>query len=344
MHLPVVPNVIATAAPVAGSSASGPDVIEQTKKVLEIKQPSERMAAFQRLLAQTTDAAGINRILETFQTMFREGRRFDGEWQAFWHGIARRDVQATLALIASHGPDTSWNATSLNMTLNEWAGKDPRAAIAWLAAHQSELREASVDDATLGLIAGYADHDLAAASEYALTVIKPDDPMSDRVTMALAQRVLQQRGADGMIAWFSGLTNDEQRHRMFRSVADKLGSVSLDNKIAWLTAQARSGFRDDNSYRDAANQIAQRDPRAGMEFVVHVGRSPKDGGFPGIGAASFAWLMQDRQDFTTWFNGLPAGDVRDNVLRALNNSLINDSKLASDKRQQAVEFLHATGR
>lgn len=320
------------------------EIIEQAKAALEIGQASERMAAFQRLLAQTTDAAGINSILETFQMMFRNGRRFDDEWQAFWHGIARRDVQATLALIASHGSDTSWNATSLSMTLNEWAGKDPHAAAGWLAAHQSELQEASFDAATLGLIAGYADRDLAAASEYALTVIKPDDPMSDRVTTALAQRVLQQRGTDGMIDWFNGLTNDDQRHRMFRSVADKLGSVSLDNKIAWLTAQSRNGFRDDNSYRDAANQIAQRDPRAGMEFVVQVGRSPKDGGFPGIGAASFAWLMQNRQDFTTWFNGLPSGEVRDNVLRALNNSLTNDGKLASDKRQQAVEFLQAAGR
>lgn len=336
---PTAPSVKAAGAPETTAA-----LIAQAKAALEIGQPTERMAAFQRLLGQTTDAAGLNSILEAFQVLFRDGRRFDPEWQAFWHGLARRDVQGTLALIASHGPDTSWNATALSMTLNEWSGYDPSAAIHWLAAHESSMSEGSLDAATAGLIAGYADGHLGEATQYALSVVKPDDPLSERVISALAQRALQQGGTEGMIDWFNGLTNHDQRKRMFRAVAEKLGSVTFDAKIAWLTAQSQSGFRDDASYRDAASQIAKTDPRAGMDFVMQVGRSPKDGGFPGIGAASFEWLLQNPRDFTNWFQDLPSGDVRENVLRALNNSLNNDVKLDSDKRQRAVEFMQAVGR
>ena len=80
-----------------------------------------------------------------------------------------------------------------------------------------------------------------------------------------------------------------------------------------------------------------------MDFVVNVGRSPKDGGFPGIGAASFEWLLRDEAGFTQWFTQLPAGHVRSSVLKALNNSLTNDAKLASDKRARALSFLEAVG-
>ena len=342
------PQAIASSTPPSAKADGSPEtkaeVIAKTKSVLEIGQPTERMAAFQRLLEQTTDAAGLNSILEAFQVLFRSGRRFDPEWQAFWHGTARRDVQGTLALIASHGPDTSWNAAAMSMTLNEWSGHDPSAAIRWLADHQATLGEASFDAATAGLIAGYADSNLNAATQYALSVVKPDDPLSERVIGTLAQRALQQGGTEGMQAWFNGLANDDQRKRMFRAVAEKLGSVTFDAKIAWLTAQAQSGYRDDITYRDAANQIAKNDPKAGMDFVVQVGRSPKDGGFPGIGAASFEWLLRNPTDFTTWFQAQPAGDVRDNVVRALRNSLSNDAKLDSDKRQRALDFLKVVGR
>lgn len=172
-----------------------------------------------------------------------------------------------------------------------------------------------------------------------MAVVKPDDPLGNRVTSELAQRALQQRGTDGMTAWFDSLGNDDHKRRLFRAVADRLGSVAFDRKIAWLTSQSRNLFRDENSYRDAAGQMARSDPRGAMAFVVQVGRSPKDGGFPGIGAASFEWLLQSPGDFGQWFRMLPAGDVRTNVLRALDNSLQNDVKLDSDKRQRALELL-----
>jgi hypothetical protein len=235
-----------------------------------ITQPTERLAALQRLLAETTDLDGLDGILEAYQILFRAGRRFDPEWQAFWHGIAARDVQTALSLIQKHGPDSPWNAAALSMTLNEWGGRNPAAAIPWLAAHESELQDHSFDEATLGLISGYADHDLAGAAKYALTVVKPDDPLSDRVTSALARRAMQQRGATGITAWFDGLGSDEERQRMFRAVADNLGSAGLEARIEWLTAKASAPYRNDVSYRDAAGQLAGADPSAAMDFVINV--------------------------------------------------------------------------
>lgn len=318
-------------------------MIAKARAALKITQPTERLAAFQRLLAETTDLDGLDGILEAFQTLFRAGRRFDPEWHAYWHGIAARNVETALSLIQKHGPDSPWNATALSMTLNEWGGRNPAAAIPWLAAHEAELGDHSFDEATLGLIAGYADHDLAGAAKYALAVVKSDDPLSDRVTSALARRAMQQRGASGMAAWFDGLGSDQERQRMFRAVADSFGSVGLDARIEWLTAQARAPFRNDISYRDASSQLASSDPSAAMAFVVNVGRSPRDGGFPGIGAASFEWLLRDQAAFDQWYFKQPPGDVRDSVRKALNNSLTNDAKLDSDKRTAALEFLKRVG-
>jgi hypothetical protein len=53
--------------------------------------------------------------------------------------------------------------------------------------------------------------------------------------------------------------------------------------------------------------------------------------------------LRDEVGFTQWFAQLPAGDVRTSVLKALNNSLTNDAKLASDKRARALSFLKAVG-
>ena len=112
-------------------------MLERTRSVLAITQPTKRLAAFRELLASATGLDDVDAILQTFQALFSNGQRFDAEWDAFWRGIASRDVQLAIRLIQKHGPDTSWNATALGKTLNEWGGKDPAAAVSWLAANQA---------------------------------------------------------------------------------------------------------------------------------------------------------------------------------------------------------------
>ena len=306
--------------------------------VFKIGNGTERKVAFENLLASTHEPSGLKAILENFNAMFLEGRRFDSEWATFWQTIGHRDPAGTMALIESYGSDTTWYESAVKRTLSEWASVAPEAAMKWLDDNKV-LSGESFDDAALSLVSGYAARDLEAATAYAIKLFNPGLYGSAKLNMLLSRAALQQRGTDGMIAWFKAMPDGDEKIALFNSVANRLNEVDPAKKRAWLEAEARQPYRNDISYRELVQEIATADPRAGMDYVARLPRSPRDGGMPGVGAAAFAWLDKDVAEFAAYYRALPPGDLRTNIVKAITNSLQNDAKLSESRRTAATQFL-----
>ncbi len=324
------------------ASATPQSVQQQCEAIFKIGNATERKLAFDKLLAAATDPFAVKAILDNFNVMFAAGRRFDSEWVTFWQTIGHRDPQGTMALIESYGADTTWYHGAIRRTLTEWASAEPDAAMKWLDGNQA-LSGEDFDDAALSLVAGYAARDLDAATAYAMKVFKPGLYGSSKLNMLLSRTALQQRGMDGMIEWFRAFPTGEEKTAMFNSIANRLDEVDPTKKRAWLEAEARQPYRNDISYRELVQEIATTDPRTAMDYLSRLPRSPRDGGMPGVGAAAFAWLDKDVAEFVAYYRTVPLGDLRTNIVKAINNSLQTDANLAAPRRAAATQFLQAIG-
>jgi hypothetical protein len=335
----------------AGPSTAAPQAMNATMPVLGVRQrcevvfalgnPTERTAAFAKLLATTTDPAALKAIIDTFNELYSVGRRYETEWNLLWHTLGHRDPAGTMALIESCGTETSWYKGAIGRVLSEWGSTQPEASMRWLDANKT-LSGDDFDKAAIGLINGYAARDLDAATAYAMKVFSPGAQGSDDLYLLLSRNALQQRGVDGLIAWFQAQPNGPSKVGLFNAVANRLQEVAPARKRSWLEAEARQPYRNDLTYRQLVQDIANQDPRVGMDYVNRMPRA-LDGGMPGVGAAAFAWLEKDLAEFTAYYHTLPAGELKTNILKAVNNSL-SDPKLPAGKRIVATQFMQAVKR
>lgn len=308
-------------------------------EVLAIANATERRAAFDKLMAETMDIAGIKAVLKTFTEMFKAGRPFDSEWRTFWRLVAHRDPQMAMALIDSYGPAEKWYAGAVSMAIQEWAGLDPQAAMSWLDANHT-LSGPALDGATLNLIYGYATRDLRAATEYGLKVVGQDSPIFGDMAFALSRSAVQQGGTAGLFAWFEALPDDAVRTRLFPSISNRLGEIDPEQQRAWLAAQATMPWRNDDTYRNMLGSWAKSDPRAAMDFAVQLPRSPQSGQYVGLAYAAYEWLVIDPAAFAAYFNAIPPGELREGILAAIKQPL-SDKNFPNRKREPAVRFLES---
>jgi hypothetical protein len=270
--------------------------------------------------------------------MFKAGRIFEAEWDSFWHVIGHRDPRATIALIESYGPAEKWYGGAIRRTLEEWGSSDPLAAIHWLEGNQA-LTGQALDAATLNLIYGYAGRDLKAATAYALSVIKTDDPLFGDLTYALTKNATQQGGVEGLLSWFRSLPDNAVKQRAFQAVSMRLGQVDREQARAWLTEEAGNPYRNDQTYREFIGAMAATDPKGALDYAFSLPASPHETGVTvGVGYAAFEWLMKDVNAFTTYYHALPTPAQKEQIVYALNNAL-KDPNFPLRKRTPAEQFL-----
>jgi hypothetical protein len=334
---PVVPAPAKQAAITPAPAVAPPEAIAaECLRVLTTGSPAERQLAFADLLNRTRDEAGYRAILDVFARLYKEGRRNGPEWIAFWSELVARDPVAAAALSQNYNSDPKWQAGVAGLLVHEWALRDPAAAIAWLDANTS-LTGKDLDMATLALLSGYAERDVRAASAYALSVIKQDDPLFGDMAYVLSTTALNKGGKEGLFNWFDQLPNDELKHRLFPSVSNRLERISMQERASWLTAQAGSSYRNDQAYRDFARAWAKEEPATALGWVFSLARSPHDGTQVGVGYASFQWLQKDIAEFHRHYQTLPQAQQAE-IVRAIKLATA-DPKFPNPARQAGLSFL-----
>lgn len=315
------------------------DARTRCQQIMGITDATQRKLAFEKLLAETTDLAGLRGILETLLAFRSGGRDIGTEWAGFWGILSNRDPKGTVALIETYGPREKWYAEAVGMAVREWAVLDPQSAILWLQGNQALTGE-DLDRATLSLIEGYASRDLAAATAYVLGILEPNDPLFQSMSQTLTQKALQTGGAEGLVSWFSQLPSDAARRLFFRDVTARLGEVSPEAQQNWLANNAGSAFRDDQMYVDYINALVKDQPQAAMEYAMKLPRSAESGTYVGIGDAASEWLVMNPDEFVSYFNRLRSPQTRQVIAESI-QAMLNDPNLPPQKRDLAVKFLQS---
>lgn len=338
------PSTAATTPTAPVPTSLPPDLRPKTlrsecERVLAITSPAQRQLAFARLLSETRDEAALREILDVFAAQAKDGKRHGAELSAFWSELMARDPKAAVAFSERYNSDDpAWQAGVARRLAYEWALKDPQAAISWLAGNE-KLTGRDLDGATLSLLSGYAGRDVAAATTYALGIIRQDDPLFGDTAFILSSAALQKGGVDGLLAWFDGLPDEQLKQRLFPSVSNRLESTSREQRAQWLAAQAAMPYRNDQAYRDFVGGWAEEDPAAALGWVLALPPSPKDGSTVGLGYAVFPWLERDAAGFTAHYRSLPPARQQE-IVRTI-QQITKDPKFPDRKRLPGLAFLES---
>jgi hypothetical protein len=337
------PNVAALAAGVesveSGAERSVDGVRAELERVLGLGKGPEGWVELKRLIGETLNVAGLRAILARLEADRTAGENtYHFEWDVFWDELIQRDPGAAAALNDAYTSDPVWRESVASLLAYKWALRDPKAAIAWLAGNEALSGEA-LDDTTGGLILGYAEKDLAAATRYALAVMKHDDPRFGR---ALSIAAMKKGGVEGLLGWFDGLPNEGLKGKLFAKVSDELGNkkkVAREVRATWLAGQVEMSYRDDQAYRDFVVDWAEEDPAGALGWVMGLPKSPKDGSPVALESAVLPWLEKDAAGFTAHFWGLPR-ERQAEIVRTV-EMITKDPKFPEQKRVPGLAFLQA---
>ncbi|MES2505553.1 MAG: hypothetical protein V4599_02550 [Verrucomicrobiota bacterium] len=312
-------------------------VAMQAQAVLQLTNPLERRAAFEKLIASLKSLEELQGVLDAFATLQKTGRQYGAEWALFWQTIGHRDSKQAVALIEKNGSEQPWYFDAVNRVMEQWGALEPEAAVKWLNENEA-LNEDRLDAALASVIQGYANRDLRSATAYALSVVKPDEPLFRAIAGTLSRAAIQQGGTQGLTAWFDALPSDAHRQGAFSAVSNRLSEADMNQQREWLRLHADKSYRYDDAYRGYAQRLAEQNPRAAMDFVF--GEAPRfnNGGYVGLGYASYEWLMQDPVGFTDYYRNIKDEVQRKALLQSLKDPL-GDVNFPMRKRRAAEQFL-----
>lgn len=314
------PSKLATTPAVTSNPNISAEAQRQCRQVFALTNATARKATFDKMLAGITDAAGIKGVLEVMNEMFKSGRRFDAEWDTFWHVIAHRDPKATVALIESYGSKERWYIGAVSRTLQEWASTDPQAAMQWLEGNQAITGE-DMDTALVDLIKGYAAKDLTLATAYGFSIFDSGESMHSVIGFALVKQAIQQGGVTGLKDWFNSLPSDVDRHAVFDFVCSNFGEVDIQLKRSWLEAEAGKPYRNEHVYFQFISDLAKEDPKSALEFGLKLPRSSSGWISEGVAGACAYWLMEDESAFELFYRTLSTTKAKETVVEAVHLSL-----------------------
>lgn len=321
-------------------SAAKPEITqtiaERSRAVFDLKNPLERKQAFDKLLSELTTLSDFQGLIETFESLKKEGRRFDREWANLWMSLGHRDPALAVQLLQSYGPNKDWYFESVAHVMETWGTQDPEAAMSWLQKNEA-LTGHQLDAALSRLVHGYASRDLKAATTYALSVVQPGEPLFKVIANSLSWVASQQGGTQGLLGWFEGLPSDAHKQSSFMAVSRRLGDIDAQRLREWLLAQSNQTYRHDDAYRAYAQRLAEQNPKMAMDFVFSEAPRLDNGNFIGLGYAAYEWLMQDPQGLAKYVESLPDVAQRRTVLEALRGPL-SDVNFPMKKRNAAEQF------
>jgi hypothetical protein len=310
---------------------------ERSQAIFDLKNPLERKQAFDKLLSELTTLSDFQGLIETFESLKKEGRRFDREWAHLWLSLGHRDPALAVQLLQGYGPNKEWYFESIAHVMESWGTQSPEEAMNWLQKNEA-LTGNQLDSALSRLVQGYASRDLKAATNYALSVVQPGEPLFKVIANSLSAAASQQGGTQGLLSWFDDLPSDAHKQASFMAVSRRLGDIDSQKLREWLLNQSHQSYRHDDAYRAYAQRLAEQNPRTAMDFVFSEAPRLDNGSFIGLGYAAYEWLMQDPQGLSKYVESLPDAAQRRTVIEALKGPL-SDVNFPMRKRNAAEQFL-----
>jgi hypothetical protein len=186
-----------------------------------------------------------------------------------------------------------------------WANKDPQAALKWAGGLQGEEKTESTKKA----LNGWAGKDPAAAAAYVATLPAAEQ---DKYTGAVAGRWANRNPAEAA-AWVNTQPEGEGRKEAVGSVMGTWAETEPDKASAWLVTQP-DGASKDQGIVTLANSQMRSDPEAALTWAATI-QDPTTRSLQ-LKTNVRQWARRDNAAATQWVNSAPglAPDERAGLL------------------------------
>lgn len=281
--------------------------LKRAEAALRLKNKAQRRRAFFAFL-DTMTADQVSDVEKIIHALNLEGVELPDEWSAFisrWGEIDPRSALAEMQRRRTRGDSESLIGGAERNIISAWASLNPQQAQAWLEAQPDTPGKASLWTA---IIDSMSQSDVEAATALALKHTAGDKNAQSSAMEVLAESAVQQRGLDGMRAWFAELPDNAKAaamiHVQWRNTyfqRDEAAPDSLEKNAAWLASQASSSWREDRFYQELAGRWAQKDPQAAAQWSASLppGKDPGNP-FPGLRSSVATWVEKNPDEVSAW--------------------------------------------
>ena len=195
---------------------------------------------------------------------------------------------------------------AINTAISSWAVVDPEAALAWSA----ERTEGTLNRYLPGVVAGWANYDLANASQFVAEL--PEGRERNWSVEVLASNYLQ-KGAGEAVEWADGLQEGRFKELVQTSVARQWARQDPANTAEWVEALAEFDEVGD-VVRIVSSEWARSDPQTAIEWVAQL--SDAEMRAEGIVAVIDRWAAEDPNAAGEWLNEKPLDAFLDPAIDA----------------------------
>jgi hypothetical protein len=224
-----------------------------------------------------------------------------------------------------------------NFVLASWAAKDPKAAMEWLAAYQSENSAGGeggegggrggrggrdADWFTMSLINGLARSDVDSAMKFALALENENE--RTRAAETIAREMIRTGGTEKASAWLASLTDPDMKRGAFQTLSDQIMRGDSAKAAEFIKAHANEEYAR-GAVGNLADTLARKDVQEGLAFA---GELTGKAQARAIGSVVNQWLDQNdganALDASKYVESLPPGDSRDAGARAIAREVVRD--------------------
>lgn len=254
----------------------------------------------------------MRRIVETVDPMERA--------QAWLDFISTLDPDQFESVVAEFRQSgfTRNNMAEYKMLLTAWAKNDPLAALDYAEANTGNsiarntiLTSWATSDPEAAISWAKEHHDGKGANRWMVGVIRG---------LAAADPV---RATELMVE----MPRSEERGEALDFILPSILGQGKDAAKAWISTITDDSLRN-GAVRRVAEDFARDDPRGTADWLAD---NQGEGANATIDNVMGIWAGQDQSAATSYYNGLPSGDLRTNALRGITNHMAsNDPKAASD--------------
>lgn len=298
-------------------------VAERLQALFELDDPTEKMAAFMSLLPSLTTPedyqAAVSSMMDNFDPRSR-GRELSlvmNEW-------AKRDP---LAALAAAGKVSDWPGKyAASAALQTWAKSDPLAAKSWALEHGKDMNKDDGNYYMVAVIGAMAKSDLTTAAAWA-----QEQPRS-RARGDMMEKILdgftKQRGTAAATEWASALEAGPFKDGVTRRLADRLSEKDPLQAATWISALPPGETRG-GAMAELMDNWAHKDPNAAGLWLKNYQPSPETD----EPRQTFAWNIResDPESALAWAGTISDPKMRDrSMVDLLRDWKKRDQKGAQD--------------
>ena len=233
---------------------------ERIAKILQLRNPVDRITQFSRELENLT-SANAAWFIDLLARRDPTKLKMNSEWQALWTHWARVDpVQALDYAYAQAEGKAGYFA--VDVMLNAWANENPQAAYAYLTAHQTSPFN---ETALMSYIGVSASHDIGKALQFTDDTLKDHPDLYNRSIQRIHGEYLMTNPEKGPAGFFASLPSDAARkvgfgHAYWRIATDQPPA----DAAAWVVENKQ--WASEKHVQDMVSKLNAKTPGSGTQW------------------------------------------------------------------------------